>query len=118
MNVKPLRNEEDYLRALQRVEALMHAEGGTTEGDELEVLSILIEHYEKRHFPIDSPDPIEAILFRMEQLGIQQKDLVEIIGFKSRVSEVLNKRRKLTISMIRKLSAHLNIPAEVLIQEY
>lgn len=118
MRIKPLKNEDDYQAALRRIELLFDVQPGTNEGDELEVLSILVDHYERVHFPIESPDPIEAILFRMEQKGLQQKDLARVLGFKSRVSEVLNRRRKLTVGMIRKLSAFLNIPAEVLIREY
>lgn len=118
MYLKPIRNEDDYQAALRRIDLLFDAQPNTNEGDELEVLSILVDHYERVHFPIESPDPIEAILFRMEQKGLQQKDLAGVLGFKSRVSEVLNRRRKLTVGMIRKLSAFLNIPAEVLIREY
>jgi len=88
------------------------------EGDELEILSILIEKYEKEHYPIAMSEPIEAIKFRMEQLGMKQKDLAEILGFKSRVSEILNKKRKLTLKMIRKLHQKLSIPTDTLIQNY
>lgn len=116
--IKPIRNNKEYQDALIRLEEIFNAKAGTNEGDELEVLSILIDNYEKEHFPIDSPDPIEAIKFRMDQLGIKQKDLANIIGFKSRVSEIINKKRKLSLSMIRKLHHQLNIPTEVLIQEY
>jgi len=116
--VKPIRNNEEYQNALIRLEEIFYAKAGTSEGDELEVLSILIDNYENEHFPIDPPDPIEAIKFRMDQLGIKQKDLANIIGFKSRVSEIINKKRKLSLNMIRKLHQQLNIPTEVLIQEY
>ena len=116
--IKPIRNNKEYQDALIRLEEIFNAKAGTNEGDELEVLSILIDNYEKEHFPIDSPDPIEAIKFRMDQLGIKQKDLANIVGFKSRVSEIINKKRKLSLSMIRKLHHQLNIPTEVLIQEY
>ena len=118
MNLKPIRNEEDYQNALERLELIFDARKGTEEGDELEILSILIDNYENENFPISMPDPIEAIKFRMEQLGMKQKDLAEIIGFKSRVSEILNKKRKLTLEMVRKLNTSLHIPTEVLIQEY
>jgi len=118
MNIKVIKTETDYQEALERLEVIFDAKLGTAEGDELEVLSILIEQYEKAHYPIDLPDPIEAIKFRMEQLGLQQKDLVEIIGFKSRVSEVMNYKRKLTLEMIRSLHKSLSIPTNVLIQEY
>jgi HTH-type transcriptional regulator/antitoxin HigA len=100
------------------LEAIFHAEADTPEGDKAEVISILIEKYEDEHFPIGLPDPIEAVKFRMEQMGMKQKDLAEIVGFKSRVSEILNKKRKLTLGMIRKLNTKLGIPTEVLVQEY
>jgi HTH-type transcriptional regulator/antitoxin HigA len=92
------------------------AKQGTPEGDELEISTILIHKYEKENFPIDLPDPIEAVKFRMEQLSMKQKDLAAVIGFKSRISEVLNKKRKLTLDMIRKLHEQLNIPTNVLIK--
>ncbi len=84
----------------------------------MEILGILIDNYENEHFPIGMPDPIEAIKFRMEQMGMKQKELAEIIGFKSRVSEILNRKRKLTLEMIRKLNEALSIPTEVLVQKY
>lgn len=118
MTIRPIRNEQDYQRALVRLEELFDARKGTKEGDELEVLAILIDTYENEHFPIGMPDPIEAIKYRMEQLGMQQKDLAEAMGFKSRVSEVLNRKRKLTLDMIRKLNEVLKIPTEVLVQKY
>ena len=91
---------------------------GSENGDELEILSILIDRYENENFPIGMPDPIEAIKFRMEQMGMKQKDLAEVVGFKSRVSEILSKKRKLTLDMIRKLNTTLHIPTEVLVQDY
>ena len=118
MNIKLIKTEADYQQALQRLETIFDAEPGSTDGDELEVLSFLIDTYEKEHFPIEAPDPIEALKFRMEQLGIKQKDLAEVLGFKSRVSEILSKKRKLTLDMIRNLHKKLNIPTNVLIQEY
>lgn len=118
MNISPIRNEVDYQNALKRLEEVFDAKKGSKEGDELEILAILIDHYENLNFPIAMPDPIEAINFRMEQLGMKQKDLVELVGYKSRVSEILNKKRKLSLDMIRKLSLSLKIPTEVLIQEY
>lgn len=118
MKIKPIRNEADYERALERLETIFDAKKGTDEGDELEILSILIDNYENQNFPIEMPDPISAINFRMEQLGLKQKDLVKTIGFKSRVSEIMNKKRKLTLDMIRKLNTDLKIPTEVLIQDY
>lgn len=118
MEIKAIKSEEDYNQALERLEYIFHAKSDTPEGDEAEVLSILIKKYEDEHFPIGMPDPIEAIKFRMEQMNLKQKDLAEIVGFTSRVSEILNKKRKLNLSMIRKLSATLHIPTEVLIQDY
>ena len=118
MNIHPIKTEIDYENALERLEKIFDAKQGTKEGDELEILSILIEKYEDKNFPIDLPDPIEAIKFRMEQLGLKQNDLTEVIGFKSRVSEILNKKRKLTLEMIRKLNKYLSIPTNVLIQKY
>ena len=118
MKIKVIKTEQDYKKALERLEKIFHAEIDTPEGDEAEVLSILIEKYEDEHFPIGMPDPIEAIKFRMEQMGLKQKDLAEVVGFTSRVSEILNGTRKLTLNMIRKLSQKLKIPTEVLVQEY
>ena len=118
MNVKPIRNEADYKNALERLEKIFDSKKGSIQGDELEILAIVINNYENENFPIEMPDPISAIHFRMEQMGLKQKDLVEMIGFKSRVSEIMNKKRKLTLEMIRKLNAQLHIPTEVLIQDY
>ena len=118
MNITPIRNEKDYQNALNRLEVIFDAKKGSVQGDELEILSILIDQYENENFPIGMPDPIEAIKFRMEQMGMKQKDLAELVGFKSRVSEILNKKRKLTLDMIRKLHTELHIPTEVLVQEY
>ena len=118
MNITPIRNEKDYQNALNRLEVIFDAKKGSEQGDELEILSILIDQYENENFPIGMPDPIEAIKFRMEQMGMKQKDLAELVGFKSRVSEILNKKRKLTLDMIRKLHTELHIPTEVLVQEY
>ena len=118
MKITPIRNEKDYQKALDRLEDIFDAKKGTDEGDELEILSILIDRYENENFPIGMPDPIEAIKFRMEQMGMKQKDLAEVVGFKSRVSEILNKKRKLTLEMIRKLNTTLHIPTEVLVQDY
>lgn len=118
MNIKPIRNDKDYQKALERLEVIFDAKPDTPKGDELEILSLLIDKYEKEHFPIEAPDPIEAVKFRMEQLGMKQKDLAKTIGFKSRVSEILNKKRKLTLAMIRKIHEHLNIPTNILIKDY
>lgn len=118
MNITPIRNETDYQNALNRLEDIFDAKKESAEGDELEILSILIDQYENEHFPIGMPDPIEAIKFRMEQMGMKQKDLAKVMGFNSRVSEILNKKRKLTLNMIRKLNETLHIPTEVLVQDY
>ena len=118
MNIKPLKTKKDYSLAMTRLEKIFDSKPGTPKGDELEILAILVEKYESAHFAIDFPDPIEAIKFRMEQLGYNQTDLANVIGFKSRVSEILTKKRKLSLDMIRKLNSSLNIPTEVLIKEY
>ena len=118
MNIKPIRTDKDYEEALQRVEALMDAKEGTTEFDELEILSTLIENYEAEHFSIDIPDPIEAIKFRMEQEGLKQKDVAKLFGNKVRVSEVLNKKRRLTLDMVRNLHDNLSIPYDSLLNRY
>jgi HTH-type transcriptional regulator/antitoxin HigA len=118
MKIKPVKTEHDYLDALKRLEVIFDAMPNTAEGDELEVLGLLIDNYEKTHFPIELPDPIEAIKFRMEQLNYNNNDLAHIIGLKSRVSEILNKKRKLSINMIRKLHEALQISTDVLVQEY
>jgi HTH-type transcriptional regulator/antitoxin HigA len=118
MKIAPIRNEKDYQNALDRLELIFDATKGSEQGDELEILSILIDRYENENFPIGMPDPIEAIKFRMEQMGMKQKDLAEVVGFKSRVSEILSKKRKLTLDMIRKLNTTLHIPTEVLVQDY
>lgn len=118
MNIKPIKTEQDYNEALNRLEVIFDALPGTTEGDELEILGVLIDNFEIQSVDIGYPDPIEAIKFRMEQLGYNQNDLAKVIGLKSRVSEILNKKRKLTIDMIRKLHQGLSIPTDILIQPY
>ncbi len=118
MKLKPIKTEKEYQKALDRLEIIFGAKKDTPEGDELEILSILIEKYENVNFPIGFPDPIEAIKFRMEQLGYNQADLAKIIGLKSRASEILNKKRKLSLDMIRQLHESLKIPTDVLIQSY
>ena len=118
MEIKPIKTEKDYNQALERLEVIFDAKLGSPEGDELEVLGILIDQYENEHFPIGLPDPIEAIKFRMEQLGYTQNDLAQIVGFKSRASEILNRKRKLSLEMIRQIHSSLNIPTDVLIQAY
>ena len=115
MNIRPIRNSSDHESALKRIEALMSSQNGTTEGDELDVLATLVDAYEKEHFPIEAPDPVEAIQFRMEQMGLCRKDLEAFLGSRARVSEVLNKRRGLSLKMIRALHEELEIPLEALI---
>lgn len=118
MNIKPIKSKKDYEAALRRLEQIFDATPGSKHGDELEILGILIEHYEKEHFPIELPDPIEAIQFRMEQLNYNQNDLAKVIGLKSRASEILNRKRKLSLEMIRQLHQEMGIPTNVLIQAY
>lgn len=118
MNLKPIKTKQDYQQALARLELIFDAKKETKEGDELEILGILIDQYENEHFPINLPDPIEAIKFRMEQLGYTQTDLAKVVGLKSRASEILSKKRKLSLDMIRQLHDKLNIPTDVLIQAY
>ena len=103
---------------MERMEIIFDSKCGSKHGDDLEILGILIDNYENKHFPIGFPDPIEAIKFRMEQLNYDQTDLAKIIGLKSRASEILNRKRKLSLEMIRQLNSKLNIPTEVLIQAY
>ena len=118
MNIKPIKTQKDYENTLSQIESLMDAKPNTLQMDELEILTTLVEVYEEQHYKIDAPDPIEAIKFRMEQEGLKQKDLVPIVGSKSRVSEILNKKRKLTIEMIRNLHKKLHIPIESLFLDY
>lgn len=118
MNIKILKTEVDYNNAIDRLELIFDSKKGTMEGDELELLSLLIDQYENENSPIDFPDPVEAIKFRMQQLGVNQAELANVIGLKSRASEILNKKRKLTLTMIRQIHERLHIPTEVLIQAY
>jgi len=118
MTIKPIKTEKDYNDALDRLESIFDSKKGSAQGDELEILSILIEKYEDEHFPIGFPDPIEAIKYRMEQMGYTQSDLAKVVGLKSRASEILNRKRKLTLEMIRLLHVNLKIPTEVLVQAY
>jgi len=118
MNIKPIKSEADYKIALKRLEKVFDAPIGTSEGDEADILGLLVDEYEKKHYPIEAPDPIEAIKIRMEELQLKQVDLVGVIGSKSRVSEVLNRKRKLTIEMIRNLTKRLNLSPDLLITDY
>jgi HTH-type transcriptional regulator / antitoxin HigA len=115
-DLKPIRTEADHEAALTEVERLWGAKSGTPEGDRLDVLATLIEVYEAKHYPMDPPDPIDAIRFRMEQQGLTRKDLEPIIGTRNRIAEVLNRKRGLSIEMIRNLHDKLGISAEVLIR--
>lgn len=118
MILKPIKTKKDYEQALVRLEVIFDSKKGTSKGDELEVLGMLIDNYEQKEFPIGFPDPVEAIKFRMEQMGYNQSDLANMVGLKSRASEILNKKRKLSLEMIRQIHNRLNIPTEVLIQAY
>ncbi|HEY1722610.1 MAG TPA: helix-turn-helix domain-containing protein [Magnetospirillaceae bacterium] len=114
--VKPIRTKADYERALTEIERLWGSKAGTPNGDRLDVLATLIDVYESEHFPMDPPDPVEAILFRMEQQGLTRRDLESVIGSRTRIAEVLNRKRGLSIAMIRRLNEKLGISAEVLIR--
>ena len=115
-DVKPIRTKQDYDRALGQIERLWGAKSGTPEGDRLDVLATLIDAYETTHYSMDPPDPVEAIKFRMEQQGLTRKDLEPLIGTRTRVAEILNRRRSLSIEMIRRLHKTLGISADVLIR--
>ncbi len=120
MNIKPIRSHDDYQKALKEISKLIDTdpELGTADGDRLDVLSILVQAYEQRHFPMDLPDPVEAIRFRMDQQGLKPKDLEPMIGRLNRVYEVLNRKRPLTMAMVWRLHTGLGIPAESLIRPY
>lgn len=118
MKIKPIKTVSDYHEALSRLELIFDAKNGSTESDEANILALLIDEYENKHFPIEAPAPIEAIKIRMEELDLKQVDLISEIGGRSRVSEVLNRKRKLTVEMIRKLTKRLNISADILINDY
>jgi HTH-type transcriptional regulator/antitoxin HigA len=115
MEIKPIRTDADHAAALRRIDSIMDALPGTPEGDELDVLATLVQAYEDRRFPIDDPDPLAAIEFRMDQLGLTRKDLEPLLGPRGRVSEVLNGRRTLSLQMIRRLNRELGIPLESLV---
>ena len=118
MELKPIRTQADYKAALKTITSLLDAPEGSKEAGMLEVLSVLVEAYEEEHHPVDPPDPIEAIKFRMEQMGLSRRDLEPYLGSRARVSEVLNRKRPLSVEMIRRLHAGLGIPAETLIRPY
>jgi HTH-type transcriptional regulator/antitoxin HigA len=118
MDIKLIKTDADYQMALKRLELLFDAPTGTPESDVADILALMIDEYEKKHFPIEAPDPIEAIKIRMEEMKLKQVDLVNEIGGKSRVSEVLNRKRKLTLEMIRNLTKKLNLSPGLLIHDY
>ena len=118
VDIRPIHTDEDHTLALREIEGLMRAEAGTPEGERLDLLVTLVEAYEARRWPIAAPDPIEAILFMMDQKGLTRRDLEPAIGSRGRVAEILNRRRALTLHMIRRLSALLDLPADILIQPY
>lgn len=118
MDIKPIKTESDYKSALQRFELLFDSKIESPEGDEAEILALLIDEYENKNYPIEMPDPIEAIKIRMEEMQLKQIDLIDAIGGKSRVSEILNRKRKLTVEMIRNLTIRLKLSPSVLISDY
>jgi HTH-type transcriptional regulator/antitoxin HigA len=118
MKISLLKTDDEYRIALARLHLLFHSPIGTKESDEADVLALLVDDYENKHYPIEPPDPIEAIRIRMEEMNLRQKDLIDAVGGKNRVSEILNRKRKLTIEMIRNLSGRLNISVEVLVKDY
>lgn len=118
MDIRPIKTKIDYKNALTRLEQIFDAPVNSVEGDEAEILSLLIENYENQHYSIEAPDPVEAIKIRMEEMNLKQKDLIGVIGGKSRVSEILNKKKRLTLEMIRNLASKLNISTSILIRNY
>lgn len=115
MEIRPIKTEQDYQESIHRIEELWGSKRDTTEGDELDLLCTLVESYEMTHYPIAPPDPIDAILFRMEQMGMTKTDMAKYLGSQSRVSEVLSRKRKLTLKMVKSLYKGLKIPAEILL---
>ena len=115
MEIRPIKTEQDYISSVRRIEELWGAKKDTPQGDELDLLVTLVESYEMKHYPIAPPDPVDAIKFRMEQMGITKADMVQYIGSQSRVSDILNRKRKLTLGMIKSLYKGLRIPAEILL---
>ncbi len=118
MKIQPIKTESDYQLGLKRLEVIFDSAAGTSESDEADLLGLMIDEYEKKHYPVDAPDPIEAIKIRMEEMKLRQTDLADVLGGKSRVSEILNRKRKLTLEMIRKLTVRLNLSPELLIADY
>ncbi|HEV7348278.1 helix-turn-helix domain-containing protein [Telluribacter sp.] len=118
MDIKLIKTEEEYQEALMRLNTLFDAPMGTPESDQADLLALVIDEYEKKKYPIEAPDPIEAIKIRMEELDLKQVDLVPYIGGKSQVSEILNRKRKLTVEMVRNLARRLNLSASILVNDY
>jgi HTH-type transcriptional regulator/antitoxin HigA len=118
MDIRLIKNEQDYQNALSRLDFIFDAPTGSAESDEADVLSLLVDDYENKHYPIEAPDPVEAIKIRMEEMQLKQRDIAPSLGGKNRASEILNRKRKLTIEMIRNLSEKLNLPVSLLIQDY
>jgi HTH-type transcriptional regulator / antitoxin HigA len=118
MNIKLIKTEEDYQASLKRLEKIFDAKVGSSESDEADILGLMIDDFEKKNYPIDAPDPIEAIKIRMEEMQLKQVDLADAVGGKNRVSEILNRKRKLTVEMIRNLTKRLNLSPELLIHDY
>ena len=118
MTIKPIKTESDYRKALNRLDEIFDGPSETPESDEADILALLVDDFERKYYPIEAPDPIEAIKIRMQELQLKQIDLIDEIGGKSRVSEILNRKRKLTVDMIRKLTSKLNLSAELLIVDY
>lgn len=118
MDIKPIKSENEYTQALSRMEVIFDSAVGTNESDEADILAMLIDDYEQKNYSIETPDPIEAIKIRMEEMGLKQKDLVHVIGGKSRVSEILHKKRRLTLEMIRNLNDKLDLSADTLLKDY
>jgi HTH-type transcriptional regulator/antitoxin HigA len=118
MNIKLIKTDADYQKALKRLEEIFDAKIGTPESDEADILGLMVDEYEKKHYHIDAPDPIEAIKIRMKEMQLKQVDLADAIGGKNRVSEILNRKRKLTVEMIRNLTKRLNLSAGLLIHDY
>lgn len=118
MKIKLIRTEEEYRKGLMRLEEIFDAKTGTPESDEADILGLMIDEYEKKHYPIEAPDPVEAIKIRMEEMELKQVDLADVLGGKNRVSEILNRKRKLTLEMIRNVSKRLNLSPGLLIKDY
>ena len=118
MNIRPIKTVEDYQSALTRLDQIFDAEVGAADSDEADILALLIDEYENRYYPIEAPDPIEAIKIRMEEMHLKQKDIASVLGGRNRASEILNRKRKLTIEMIRNLTERLNLSASLLIKDY